>query len=218
MIRRLTNGARSAPTRVLLLALVAVLAAGAALLLRPAPAEAHCDSVNGPVVLAARRALEAGDVALVLPYVQPEAEAELTVAFEQTLEVRALGGKAQELADRYFYETAVRLHRAGEGAPYTGLKEEADFGPALEAAEQALETGSLADVYAVLDETIRHGVEERYHAVLEARERAAEEGTVEANRERVAAELAFEQYVFQVHQAALGAVAHGEGTPADADH
>ena len=41
-------------------------------LLRPSSAKAHCDSVEGPVVAAARNALEAKDVALVLPYVQTQ--------------------------------------------------------------------------------------------------------------------------------------------------
>lgn len=80
------------------------------------PALAHCDAVTGPVVTAAREALESGDVNRILPYVQPEAEAELTTAFELAMAVRTSGGAAQDLADRWFFETAVRLHRAGEGA------------------------------------------------------------------------------------------------------
>ena len=41
-------------------------------------------------------------------------------------------------------ETVIRLHRAGEGAAYTGLKTAgADYGPAIPAAEYAVETGDL---------------------------------------------------------------------------
>ena len=80
-------------------------------LLKAAPAKAHCDSVNGPVVESAQAALDAGDVTIILPYVQPAAEAELTAAFTHTLEVRALGPEAKKLADQFFFETAVRLHR-----------------------------------------------------------------------------------------------------------
>jgi len=72
----------------------------------------HCDPMDGPVVLAAMRALAANDVATVLPYVKADAEAELVDAFERAREVRAAGDVARELADRYFAETAVRLHRA----------------------------------------------------------------------------------------------------------
>jgi hypothetical protein len=36
--------------------------------------------------------------------------------------VRTLDLEAKALADRYFFETLVRLYRAGEGAAYKGLK------------------------------------------------------------------------------------------------
>lgn len=187
------------------------LAVGAIIFSQPAPASAHCDSVNGPVVMAAQAALEQGDVKLVLPYVKPEAETELTAAFQHTLEVRQLGAEAQELADHYFFETAVRLHRQGEGAAYTGLKTETDHGPALAAADEALETGSLDTVYSVLDQAIQQGIAEKYEAVQTARAMAAEENTVEAQRERAEAELIFETYVYGLYNTALGQTLHAEG-------
>lgn len=193
---------------VVIMALVAVTAW--ALFNRPAPAEAHCDSTKGPVVLAAEAALEAGDVKLVLPYVKEAQEAELSSAFAQTLAVRGQGGEARNLADRYFFETAVRLHRQGEGAPYTGLKEDADFGPALHAAEGALETGDLEEVYDVLARAMRGGVAERYEHMLAARAEEAKKGTVEAARERVEAELGFETYIYGLYQAATGSDPHAE--------
>jgi hypothetical protein len=88
----------------------------------PATASAHCDSLDGPVVKAAQQALDTRDVSAVLIWVGAGDEAEIRAAFEQTLAVRALDVRARSLADRYFFETVVRLHRAGEGAPYTGLK------------------------------------------------------------------------------------------------
>jgi hypothetical protein len=106
----------------------------AAVLMPAAPALAHCDSVSGPVVTAASQALEQNDVTLILPYIQAADETELTAAFKEAREARQQGGAAAKVADQWFFETAVRLHRQGEGAPYTGLKENADYGPALEAA------------------------------------------------------------------------------------
>lgn len=195
------------------LALILALASGAIATMWSPPAEAHCDSISGPVVGAARQALTAGDVNLVLPYVKPDAEAELTNAFQRTLAARQAGGEAALVADRWFFETAVRLHRAGEGAPYTGLKEIADLNPALAAAEEALETGDLHEVTAVLTDSVQSGLSQRYRAVQEARERAAHEGTVAANRERVEAELGFETYVYQLHLATQGAAAHEASLP-----
>ena len=46
--------------------LIAVALASAALLLAPTAALAHCDGLDGPVVTAARKALESGNVNLVL--------------------------------------------------------------------------------------------------------------------------------------------------------
>ena len=196
---------------------VAALIVGAATLWRPTPAEAHCDSTNGPVVTAARVALTSGDPSPILAYVQPDAERELSAAFWQTLEVRKAGGQTQELADRYFYETAVRLHRNGEGAAYTGLTEVADFGPALTAAERALDTGDLPAVVALLERTTHEGLEQRYHAVVEARERAARDGSLAAARERAEAELGFQKYVDELYKAAAGLTPHEEGATAHAE-
>ena len=92
-------------------------------LLAPRLASAHCDTLDGPVVKTAAKALETGKVAPVLAWVKAEDEAAIKTAFAETLAVRKLGPAAKELADRYFFETAVRLHRAGEGASYTGLVE-----------------------------------------------------------------------------------------------
>lgn len=77
----------------------------------------HCDSLDGPVVTAARRALDADHVELVLPYVPEGAEAEVRAVFGQVRDARVLGGQARDVADRHFFETVVRLNRAGEGAP-----------------------------------------------------------------------------------------------------
>lgn len=82
----------------------------------------HCDSLDGPVVNAARRALDVGEVDIVLPFVPEEAEAEVRAVFDAVVPVRALGREARDVADRLFFETVVRLHRAGEGAPYDGLR------------------------------------------------------------------------------------------------
>ncbi len=216
MSLQLTRKAPRLKLGVLTLALAAGLVASAATFaLTPPPrAEAHCDSVNGPVVTAARQALETENVDLVLPYVPQESEAELAAIYQHTQEVRKLGGEAQKLSERFFYETAVRLHRAGEGASYTGLKTESDFGPALAAADKALETGSLDEVYALLEKTVKEGITKKFEAVAEARGLAAQEGTVAAAREKAEAELIFEKYVYGLYETALGTVVQGEGAPA----
>ena len=109
-----------------------------AILLSPR-ALAHCDSLDGPVIQAARRALDARDPALALPWVQAEDEPEIRAAFTRTQAVRGLSTEARTLADLYFFETLVRLHRAGEGEPFSGLKPAGlHRGPGILAADKSV--------------------------------------------------------------------------------
>lgn len=192
----------------------------AALMLAPVDARAHCGAVDGPVATAAVKALDTGNVRLVFPYVPQTAEAELESAFQQAGTVRRLGPDAKALADRYFMETAVRLHRAGEGAPYTGLRPAGiDFGPAIPAAEKALESGDLRPVLDLLTREIAEGVSERFEharALRAATKEPSAAAQVPAARERVSTELAFIGYVEGVYLTAK-AGGHVEGRAASGD-
>lgn len=174
------------------------------------PAQAHCDSYQGPVVQAAQKALDTGNVKLVLVYVQPDDEAELTAAFNHTMQVRKLGGEAKKLAEQFFFETTVRLHRVGEGAAYTGLKNE-PVPASIQAADKAMQTGKLDAVNKMLNEAVAHGLSEKYDAVVQARANAKKLGTIEAQREQAEAELIFEKYVYGLYTAATAAEVHAEG-------
>jgi hypothetical protein len=177
----------------------------------------HCDSLDGPVVTAARHALEAGDVDRVLPYVPEEAEAEVRGAFEQVSAARALGGEARDVADRHFFETVVRLHRAGEGAPYTGLKPAGtSHGPVIPLAERAVLTGSADEVGEFLARELTEEVKRRLaqvHSLAVARERSVGDA-----RRYVEAMLGFEVYCHHLHTAIRAAAAHSESEGAHGHH
>lgn len=128
---------------------------------------AHCDGLDGPVVQAAQRALETGDVNLVLIWVQKTDEDEIRKAFSQTSVVRKLSPEARELADRWFFETLVRVHRTGEGAPFTGLKPAGrDLGPAIPAADKALRDGNVESLVKLLTTTIQDRVRDHFNEAL----------------------------------------------------
>lgn len=203
------NSVKNPVVRMALAIALIVAVAGAAFSLAT-PTQAHCDSEKGPVAAAAHQALISNDVKLILPYVQPEAEAELTAAFKEMQQVRKQGSAARQLADRYFIETAVRLHRTGEGAPYTGVTDE-ETPESILAADKAMLNGSTDAVAHLLEEAMLHGVEERFQAVVEARANAKKLNTVEAHRERVEAELMFEKYVYELYTAASNTEALKEG-------
>ena len=61
----------------------------------PAVTFAHCDGLDGPVVVAAKKALESGNVKPVLIWVQKKDEQTVQDAFEKTLAVRKLDPKAK---------------------------------------------------------------------------------------------------------------------------
>ncbi len=168
----------------------------------------HCDSLDGPVVTAARRALEADDVDLVLPFVPEHAEAEVRAMFASVQSARGLGEAAREVADRLFFETVVRVHRAGEGAPYDGLKPAGlDVGPVIPLAERAIETGSAQAVTeyltGVLSDELKHRLDE-VNTLAAVKERSVPDG-----RAYVEAMLGFQVYSHHLLQA-LHAPAHGD--------
>lgn len=158
------------------------------------PAAAHCDTLDGPVVTLARKSLETGNVNLVLPWVRKSDEAEIRRTFVQTLSVRKLGPQARQLADRFFFETLVRLHRASEGAPYTGLEPAGlDLGPAIPEADRALKTGSTAVLEKLLIGEIRKGLKTHFEAAQTRRE--FDRNDVAAGREYVKAYVSYVHYV-----------------------
>lgn len=178
--------------------------------------------MDGPVILAAKAALERQDITPVLKWVKPDGEAEVKAAFAKTLTVRAKGAEARELADQFFFETLVRVHRAGEGAPFTGLKPAgAELGPAIEEADQVLDSGSVDKVVKLVTEDAAAGIRKRFAEVRQKKQHA--EHNVEAGREFVAAYVDYVHYVEGLHQAAQAGGAHpAEAHPAasakDAHH
>lgn len=183
-------------------------ALAASLLFGVPSAQAHCDSVDGPVAQAALKALDAKNVNLALPYAPDTAEAEIKASFAQSIKVRALGSDAKALADRAFIEAVVRLHRGGEGAPYTGLKPAGtDFGPAIPAAERAIDSGDLSEVRVLLTREMEHGLEARLAQVQKAQSATKEPKTADeiaAARDRIQAEFGFVAYIEGLREAAHG--------------
>lgn len=162
---------------------------------------AHCDGLGGPVVKAAQNALEKGNVNFVLIWVQKKDESELKNAFEKTLAVRKLNPQAKELADMYFFETLVRIHRSGEGAPYSGLKPAGrDLGPAIPAADKALETGKVESLVKLLTDGMQAGVREKFTQAMAKKKFG--QNDVTAGQEYVQSYVEFIHYVERIYEAA----------------
>jgi len=168
---------------------------------------AHCDTMDGPVVADAKKALENKNVTLILKWVTKENEQEVKDAFNRTLAVRATGQEAKELADLYFFETLVRIHRAGEGAPYMGLKPAgSNVDSSVIASDKAIESGSVDNLADKISNLVATGIRERFEKVLRAKKQIDE--SVDAGREYVEAYIEFVHYVEKIHLEVLGAATH----------
>jgi hypothetical protein len=192
--------------------LIAAVCFVAFIMVMPVHVRAHCDTLDGPVVSSAKIALEKGDITPVLKWIRSSDEKEITEVFQKTLAARKSGPEAKEIADRYFFETLVRIHRAGEGAPYTGLQ----AGPAepiIAAADKALDTGSIDNVIKHISSAVSEGIKKRFNETLERKKHA--DDNVAAGRKFVEAYVDFTHYVERLHSDALGQgrTAAGDNAP-----
>jgi len=172
----------------------------------------HCDSLDGPVVQAASRSLAESNVKIVLPYVPKMAEQEVIDAFEKVAKARQGSSNAREVADRFFYETVVRLHRSGEGAAFTGLKPAGlDVGPVIPVTGRAIESGSVGQLTDLLCKVVREEVGARFDHVMRLKD-AADIG-VEQAREYVSSMLGLQVYAHTIYKTlkAAGHDGHSHG-------
>lgn len=171
-----------------------------AALLFPAVAWAHCDTLDGPVVSAARRALDTGNVNLALVWVKHDHEGEIRNVFERARAVRKSGGEAKALADIYFFETLVRVHRAGEGAPYTGLKPAGKVEPAVAAADKAIASGKVQPLARLVTDRMHEGLQAHFSEVIGKKKYGIDD--VDAGRAYASAYVEFVHYAERLYDAA----------------
>ena len=164
------------------------------------PATAHCDTLDGPVVAAARKALDAANVNLVLVWVQKKDEAEIRKHFDKTVAVRKVNAQAKELADLYFFETLVRIHRAGEGAGYTGLKPAGKIEPPIAAADKSLDTGKLQEVAQLISKRMEQGLHRHFEDMMKKKKYRPDD--VAAGRAFASAYVEYTHYVERLYNAA----------------
>jgi hypothetical protein len=180
--------------------LAALAALSIGLLAAPGTALAHCDTLDGPVVAAARKALDTNNVSLVLPWVQKKDETDIRSQFQKTVTVRKAGGQAKELADMYFFETLVRIHRAGEGAGYTGLKPAGKIEPPIAAADKSIEFGKLQEVAKLIAQRTEEGLHKHFEDVM--KKKKYNPNDVAAGRAYTSAYVEYTHYVERLYDAA----------------
>ncbi|QXM07646.1 hypothetical protein KP002_11595 [Geomonas subterranea] len=183
----------------------AVTAAAFLYLAVPHSASAHCDTLDGPVIQDARKAIAAKDVTPVLKWVKTKDEKVVRAAFKEVISARP---GAKEAAEHKFFGALVKVHRAGEGAPFTGLKPAGSVEPAIAEADKALAGGSADALVKLVTDDVAAGIRTRYQRAAAAYQHKDE--SVAQGREFVEAYVDYTHYVERLHQDAAGHAGHGE--------
>ncbi len=171
---------------------------------------AHCDTESGPTAVDARKALETGNFNIAAIWVGEEQTQELREIFDQSLAVYKMGGKAKELAERYFMTTAVRLHREAEGMPFTGLKPAQPLPPVIAKAEKTLDTNNLQPITELLATEMQKEIQKWFQKALDAK-KDYDGDNVEAGREWVDAYVKYVIFVNGLYKTIQAGPAHGIG-------
>jgi len=163
---------------------------------------AHCDTMDGPVVKDAQIALEKNDITPVLKWIKKDAEPEVKAAFQAAITARKENPQKKDASDKKFFETLIRIHRAGEGADFTGLKPAGAVEPIVAESDKALETGSADTLTTKIAQHLKEGVKERLDRTFELKKHKDE--SVEAGRAYVEAYVEYVHYVEGIHTAVVG--------------
>lgn len=178
-----------------------------ALLVFSGKSNAHCDTMDGPVVKAAQKALETGNISYVLIWVQKKDEEEIKKAFEKTLSLRKINKDVKDMADMYFFETIVRIHRMGEGEPYTGIKPAGtDLGPVIPEVDKSLEKGNSNQLVVIIINAIKEGIAKHFQEAIE--KRAFNVNDLNAGRDYIKTYVEFVHYVESIYDIASNSSEH----------
>jgi nucleoid-associated protein YgaU len=187
-------------------------AAVALMLIMPLTASAHCDTMGGPTVADGYKAIESGNINYVLKWVQPEYEKEIKNKFDLIMKMKDLSPEAKEVAEQYFFSELVRVHRAGEGASFDGLKPlGTPIDEVVEAADESIATGKLDPIIEMNEEGLipderMAEITERFEKVMSLKDYDVND--LEAGREYIWAYVSFFKFAEGEEEGEHGV--HGE--------
>jgi len=164
---------------------------------------AHCDTMDGPLIADARKAMAQNNVNYALKWVSASNESEIRDAFSLVMKVKGLSHEAKELSEKYFFDTLVRIHRAGEGVPFTGVKPSGTLiDKKVLAADKSIETGDLTPLKGMISKDDMPELTERFKKVMSLKN--FDVNNVDAGREYIEAYVQFFKF-------AEGEEAHNDG-------
>lgn len=200
----------------LLKSILSLMAALLIMIMLPITASAHCDTMDGPTVVDGKKAMAENNINYALKWVQPDYEEEITHVFNLSMKVKDLDPNAKEIAEQYFFSELVRMHRAGEGAPFTGLKPSGTpIDDKVLAADESIAVGNLSPLENLIEEGQKPELEERFENVMAKKD--FDVNDVEAGREYIEAYVKFFKFA-EGEEDHEGAAAHGEDAASTVAH
>lgn len=170
--------------------LILGLVAAGIFLLAPVTADAHCDTMDGPAVKDAIRAMDTGNVNYALKWVQPKYEAEVSRAFRMSMKVKYINADTKNLAEQYFFEILLRDHRAGEGVAFDGVKPHGwPVDERVKAADQSIALGNLEPLKGLVEPDKWPELQRRFQKVMSLKD--FDVNRVEEGREYIEAYVQF---------------------------
>jgi hypothetical protein len=146
--------------------------------------------MDGPLIKDARLAIAQNNINYALKWVSSKNEAEIKDAFKLMMKVRETGPEGKELAEKYFFETLVRIHRTGEGMPYTGIKPSGTpIDEKIMAADKSIESGNLSPLKDIISKEKLAELTMRFNKVMSLKN--FDVNNVEAGREYIEAYVLF---------------------------
>jgi len=173
---------------------------------------AHCDTMDGPLIADARKALGQNNVNYVLKWVSSANESEIRDAFNLVMKVKGLSPEAKELSEKYFFEILVRIHRAGEGMPFTGVKPSGTpIDEKVLAADKSIELGNLSPLNGKISKGDMQELIKRFEKVMSLKN--FDVNNIEAGREYIEAYVQFFKFAEgeEIHNGEHGKVASPSG-------
>lgn len=170
--------------------LILGLVAAGMFLLAPVTADAHCDTMDGPAVKDAIKAMDSGNVNYALKWVQPKYEAEVSRAFRMSMKVKDINADTKNLAEQYFFEILLRDHRAGEGVAFDGVKPHGwPVDERVKAADQSIALGNLEPLKGLVEPDKWPELQRRFQKVMSLKD--FDVNRVEEGREYIEAYVQF---------------------------
>jgi hypothetical protein len=188
---------RRGTLRVLLTAFILILAH---------PISAHCDSYDGPLIKDALKSLETSNIKPVLKWIEEKYEPEITSLFNKTVSLKGGDKEVYAIVEKHFLETLVRLHREGEGAPFTGLKPAGSASPIIVMADQAIAGGEVNTLTTKLDAHLNKVLTDKYNEVME--KSLKKDNSTAEGREYVKAYVEYTHFLEAIHAIIEGGAPH----------